>query len=308
MDTQLFRSSSQDTLTEIPSALNGGKKASIVSIDSFPSSASIVSCSSSSSSPITSTSYRFPPRSGSRTEHYLDWTLKFLGVVSAVLFGIWAPVSYQAQTSGNKSSDEVQSKLVERVESLGEDMEALRSVVEGLGKLRAWEICEGRQALEACKALSSQLPLNSLLNDLISPHPSHNPSFRRSLTSPSPTPLPSSVSYPAGGLPSKVLPTPITTIPFQDSQSPNATPSHPHTRGLITPAPTSSAIFPGPGLGIVPGMDMEISATMPLFIGLGFVVFVALTVMAIAGSNKVKRRIMREKGAWGRGRRGEVIL
>src|SRR6187549_3486716 len=46
-----------------------------------------------------------------KTEFFLDWALKVLGVASAILFGIWAPISYQATKSGNSDNDASQSEL-----------------------------------------------------------------------------------------------------------------------------------------------------------------------------------------------------
>jgi hypothetical protein len=40
----------------------------------------------------------------SLAEHLFDWTLRIIGAVCAVLFGIWAPLSYQLQKSGNESN------------------------------------------------------------------------------------------------------------------------------------------------------------------------------------------------------------
>jgi hypothetical protein len=41
----------------------------------------------------------------SLVEHLFDWALRITGAACAPLFGVWAPLSYQLQKSGNKSDD-----------------------------------------------------------------------------------------------------------------------------------------------------------------------------------------------------------
>ena len=42
----------------------------------------------------------------------LDWGIKVLGVAAAVVFGIWAPLSYQATNNANTSDDAAQSSMI----------------------------------------------------------------------------------------------------------------------------------------------------------------------------------------------------
>jgi hypothetical protein len=79
----------------------------------------------------------------SSTELAADWILKILALASAILFGIWAPVSYRLQDSGNKSSDEAQDRLMRKIDKLGEEMEDLKRQMSGLAALRALEFCDG---------------------------------------------------------------------------------------------------------------------------------------------------------------------
>ena len=69
-------------------------------------------------------------------DHVFQWALKILGVAAAIVFGVWAPVSYRLQAEGNRSGDESMAKLVGAV---GE----LVRRVEGLEKWRALEVCGG---------------------------------------------------------------------------------------------------------------------------------------------------------------------
>lgn len=65
--------------------------------------------------------------------YFIDWALKILGAFSAIVFGVWAPVSYHLQVLGNKSSDEAQDKLVAKIEDLVREVRALRAA----------EVCKG---------------------------------------------------------------------------------------------------------------------------------------------------------------------
>jgi hypothetical protein len=97
----------------------------------------------------------------SLAEHLSDWTLRIIGAVCAVLFGIWAPLSYQLQKSGNESNDEETSRLTKEVKSLNEQMRTM-------GMLRAFELCEkeDRKNLPACIDLRTSLQVNELIAQL----------------------------------------------------------------------------------------------------------------------------------------------
>jgi hypothetical protein len=98
-------------------------------------------------------------------EYLLDWIIKFLGIATAILFGIWAPVSYSAQVDGNKNDDEAQARLVERVEELVDEIKGLKSKMDFDGALRAWEFCDREErrvgwpflCLIACSVSSGSL-------------------------------------------------------------------------------------------------------------------------------------------------------
>lgn len=96
----------------------------------------------------------------STKEYFLDWAFKFLGIIATIIFGIYAPVSYNAQTNGNASNDEAQAKLVEKMDSLREDVEYLKMQEDVVGALKAWEFCE-----KHAKMVSTiLLPYLTLLN------------------------------------------------------------------------------------------------------------------------------------------------
>lgn len=43
---------------------------------------------------------------------WLDWIIKVLGVAAAVVFGIWAPLTFEASNEASSSAVETQSKLL----------------------------------------------------------------------------------------------------------------------------------------------------------------------------------------------------
>jgi hypothetical protein len=43
---------------------------------------------------------------------WLDWSIKVLAVAAAVVFGIWAPLSYQATNNASASGDAAQSSIL----------------------------------------------------------------------------------------------------------------------------------------------------------------------------------------------------
>jgi uncharacterized protein YlxW (UPF0749 family) len=50
----------------------------------------------------------------------VDWIVKVVGLVAAVLFGVWAPISYRATMQGNTSNDDSQMKLLEELQKISE--------------------------------------------------------------------------------------------------------------------------------------------------------------------------------------------
>ncbi|ORY10668.1 hypothetical protein BCR34DRAFT_345467 [Clohesyomyces aquaticus] len=118
-----------------------------------------------------------------KTEFMLDWAFKILGVASAILFGVWAPISYQATKSGNADNDEAQKELSRRMAALNSQGQAasmlqasaatalasLQRNVGSFGLLRVWEFCDGRAtSLEACAAVTKSVDIGKVVNSLVS--------------------------------------------------------------------------------------------------------------------------------------------
>jgi len=49
----------------------------------------------------------------------IQWTCGILAVAAAIVFGIWAPLSYEATASGNRSNDAAQSSMFDALSRMG---------------------------------------------------------------------------------------------------------------------------------------------------------------------------------------------
>lgn len=78
-------------------------------------------------------------------ETVFQWALKIMGVASAIVFGVWAPISYRLQQDGNKSNDQAQEKLVARVLDLIERVEDVERALRDISRLKAVEVCGSDQ-------------------------------------------------------------------------------------------------------------------------------------------------------------------
>ncbi|KAF2264395.1 hypothetical protein CC78DRAFT_533257 [Lojkania enalia] len=134
----------------------------------------------------------------STSSRFFHWLLNALGFASAIVLGVWAPLSYRLQESGNRSNDEAQARLTEKVDRLAEEVEKLDRRMDLQGALKAWEFCAGEvgKKLPACESLSLTLRINDVIEDLAIMRPKHAPSSRRTPTPPAPTSSPSPTSVP----------------------------------------------------------------------------------------------------------------
>ncbi|KAF2476746.1 uncharacterized protein BDR25DRAFT_339645 [Lindgomyces ingoldianus] len=213
------------------------------------------------------------------TEHFIDWAIKVVGVAAAVLFGIWAPVSYRAQMSGNASNDDAQERLVDQMEKLAGEVERLGRKMEEVAALRGWEFCEakGRGSLSACQSLTSTLKLESIISDLASVRRKHKPSSRRTPTNPPSISLPTteSISTPTGS-------TDASSLASRGQNSNQHTSTFPYSQA---PSISTGLAVPRPGLGLEKGNPYQ----MAMFLGFFFGAIVVLGV--IGGYKVVKRRV-----------------
>lgn len=52
-----------------------------------------------------------------RLEEFAVWVLQVTAVAAAVIFGVWAPLSYNATVSGNSGSNDASSSMLKAVVS-----------------------------------------------------------------------------------------------------------------------------------------------------------------------------------------------
>lgn len=58
----------------------------------------------------------------------IQWTCGILAVAAAIVFGIWAPLSYEATASANRSNDVAQSSMVDALSRVGAMAMAANSI------------------------------------------------------------------------------------------------------------------------------------------------------------------------------------
>lgn len=111
-----------------------------------------------------------------RNDFLLDWTMKILGVASAVLFGIWAPISYKVTADGNAGNDDAQKSLMSEIseirrgaatlaaaqQSANSAIAKLQDQLDNIGLLRAWEFCSDKTAAVCTELVSSATIVEAL--------------------------------------------------------------------------------------------------------------------------------------------------
>ncbi|KAF2110468.1 hypothetical protein BDV96DRAFT_584039 [Lophiotrema nucula] len=110
----------------------------------------------------------------------LDWIFKTLGMLSAVVFGIWAPISYKLAQEGNASNDEAQRQLLEAQRALIEEMKEMRkqqaALIETmgmmagtlykLGEFESWNYCQKDHNSTLCSDTDGVDKLDMLLMNI----------------------------------------------------------------------------------------------------------------------------------------------
>ena len=125
-------------------------------------------------------------------DFFLDWTLKILGLACAILFGIWAPISFKLTSDSNRESDQTQKAMFEQLGDMqkqaGADaqkqnaaathmaqiqnaaataMAQVQHQLDQIGKLRAWQFCDAREdQISACRTLSLSVKIEDLVAQL----------------------------------------------------------------------------------------------------------------------------------------------
>lgn len=86
--------------------------------------------------------------------------IHFLGLAAAILFGVWAPMSYQATIDRNADNNVTQSQMLNKLDRLDElnrldhldVLEEMQEKIQGLAVLRAVEFCARLQSVGVRRA------------------------------------------------------------------------------------------------------------------------------------------------------------
>ncbi|KZM19727.1 hypothetical protein ST47_g9255 [Ascochyta rabiei] len=130
-------------------------------------------------SPTDFTAAAKPHLLSQRHDFLVDWTLKILGVASAILFGIWAPISYKITADSNAGNDASQASLMSEISSMRNEAataaSAQRSIVSALAKvqnqldnaglIKAFEFCSDRTD-SFCADLTASASISEALSSL----------------------------------------------------------------------------------------------------------------------------------------------
>ncbi len=72
----------------------------------------------------------------------IQWTCGILAAAAAIVFGIWAPLSYEATASGNHSNDAAQSSMVDALSSVGDVGMTAASIAKGAATAQSSALLE----------------------------------------------------------------------------------------------------------------------------------------------------------------------
>ncbi|KAH7119888.1 hypothetical protein B0J11DRAFT_570299 [Dendryphion nanum] len=192
-------SSSDIRLSPLSPTIGSAKSSSAQPLSSSPSNTSLaipllqgptnLPRPSSPSSPGLPPSQVRPLTGSPYLDSILDWSLKVLGVAAAVLFGIWAPISYKAANDGNKANDETQQEMISKLEAMGKQAaqgsthdQDIAAAIRGVGSrmdqlatLRLWEFCDGKSHLvTACASMTNKGDINSAVSNVVNWIPPYN--------------------------------------------------------------------------------------------------------------------------------------
>ncbi|CAI6236200.1 unnamed protein product [Periconia digitata] len=123
----------------------------------------------------TSSSGHFPPLSIT-----MDWIIKVLGVAAALVFGIWAPISYQASEASNSDTDTKFSALSSELSawktsavslqtSAASDLSRMSKKMDAVATLSVFDFCQGRSSISACVSVTRSVDVDALVSSFVPP-------------------------------------------------------------------------------------------------------------------------------------------
>jgi hypothetical protein len=133
-----------------------------------------------SSQPASSRASNATPKWVDTLLFWVDWGIKVLGVAAAVIFGIWAPLSYQAANNTSTSGDAATSSMISAAFAANSQassalsiqstaaakqsvaLDALNSRIGAIGQLWLLDFCLGN-TVRSCILCGSELKLTRQL-------------------------------------------------------------------------------------------------------------------------------------------------
>lgn len=112
-------------------------------------------------------------------EKFLTYAVQIVSVAAAVVFGVWAPLSYKATVQGNQGNDATGSNQTLQFDDLNNRLGAI-------GQLWLYDFCAGQtasvliccesrlcndcvQTLPQCNSFTNAVPISSLISYLAQP-------------------------------------------------------------------------------------------------------------------------------------------
>ncbi|RDW56566.1 hypothetical protein BP6252_14094 [Coleophoma cylindrospora] len=147
---------------------------------------------------------------GERIREFCNWAFNIAVLAAAIVFGIWAPLSYNVTLVGNNGNDESSKSMLSAMQAASAQasvvaskqstmLNAMDDRIGAIGQLRLVEFCATQTTVSACQAFVSEIDLPSLITYLASTTITPTSSSSRStITQASSSFSTSAVATPAG--------------------------------------------------------------------------------------------------------------
>ncbi|KAH8696192.1 hypothetical protein BGW36DRAFT_428212 [Talaromyces proteolyticus] len=118
-------------------------------------------------------------QSDKRVERFFKWALNVAVLAAAIVFGIWAPLSYNITLDGNSSNDASSSSMLSAVLAASSQasiaastqsaiLEDMSGRMGAIGQLWLVDFCATQTTISACQQFNSEINVPSLVSKLAS--------------------------------------------------------------------------------------------------------------------------------------------
>ncbi|RDW58426.1 hypothetical protein BP5796_12356 [Coleophoma crateriformis] len=116
---------------------------------------------------------------GERIREFCNWAFNIAVLAAAIVFGIWAPLSYNVTLVGNNGNDASSKSMLSAMQAASAQASVVASKqstmlntmgnrIAAIGQLRLAEFCATQTTVSACQAFVSEIDLPSLITYLAS--------------------------------------------------------------------------------------------------------------------------------------------